>query len=314
MFKGLDPVRNVNRVFDVVRGYLVLSDMGNMLMALNHLLAVCHSHQQLSTLELGDAKLALAKGLPRIRLVRVKNRLLHPTEGGWSDVMINLQVERPAEWNSRSENSESGSYDAATSDDDEDGIDGIGADRGRQHPDFSIICELQLINVQMHTVRHKMEGHRNYVKYRTAKEVMNLRRMQHEASYNDDIEASPGNGGGDGGGGGGGGGSGRSSARNSRVGILRRQGLSSSSNLDSSDSLGTSCEWVDLHQRRVAREQVDVAELNIKMEKVLHVLEETATVATTAAAATPGNSQAAAAAAAAAAVAGGGDGPRRRNV
>ena len=59
--------------------YLVFSDMTSMLMAMNHLLAVCGN---IPNSDLGDAKVALAKDLPPVRIVRVKNRMLHPTAVG----------------------------------------------------------------------------------------------------------------------------------------------------------------------------------------------------------------------------------------
>eukprot|EP00750_Incisomonas_marina_P000478 INCI10390.2.p1 GENE.INCI10390.2~~INCI10390.2.p1 ORF type:complete len:1121 (-),score=158.04 INCI10390.2:69-3431(-) len=222
VFKGLDPVHNVNRVFDVVRGYLVFPTVTDMLMALNHLLAVCTN---VSNEDLGDAQVALAKGLPRVRLVRVKNRLLHPTEGGWSDVMINLQVERPRTQIANS---------------------------GEDTPEsFSTICELQLINQQMHTIRHKMDGHRNYVKFRTAKEVLALRQMQADAESH-------------------------SSSRASHGAIARIISSDQVNGRDRSPSHGfveKSYEWVGIHNRKVAQEQVDVAKLHREVHTVIRKME-----------------------------------------
>ena len=168
VFKGLNPVRNVNRVFDVVRGYLVFSNMTNMLMALNHLIACSTNLPEDIKNELGDAKVALAKDLPRIELVRVKNRLLHPTEGGWSDVMLNLRVQRPS------------SFQAGRPIDFQKLQQTLkhGSDFVPETEPYSTVCELQLINASMFTVRHKMAGHQNYVKYRTAKEVLAIRQLE----------------------------------------------------------------------------------------------------------------------------------------
>ena len=84
-------------MFDIVRGALIFPDMSSMLMALSHLLASSQNAglQNFAEFELGDARKALrlkvtnkagdeiGKEDLKVRLVRVKNRLLEPTAGGW---------------------------------------------------------------------------------------------------------------------------------------------------------------------------------------------------------------------------------------
>lgn len=162
VLKSDDLKYNVNRIFDIVRGAIVFSNMSSMLMALNHLIA-CSGAEFENTRpfknDLKDAQLALSDGLPSIKIVRVKNRLLKPTEGGWSDVLINLCVDRNHGTNTQGDKK-----------------------------NYSIVCELQLINKEMYNVRHKLNGHVYYKKFRSAKEILVRRNRQFKFSGQKNFE------------------------------------------------------------------------------------------------------------------------------
>ena len=140
---------------------LIFDDMNSMLMAFNHLVASDDDITDADlhpSLRLGVARQALKANLPRVRIVRVKNRLLeNATDGGWSDVLVNLCIER---------------------------CNSISTSGTGQAP-MSIVCELQLIHLSMFNIRHRLRGHHTYAMYRTAAEVL----AWHEAR--DHHQSSP---------------------------------------------------------------------------------------------------------------------------
>jgi len=81
----------------------------------------------------------------RIRLVRMKNRWLRPTSGGWADILLNVAL------------SESGEL----------------PDEGR-----GVICEVQLVHRHLLTVRTSMGGHHGYSSFRSAEELLDQLAMQ----------------------------------------------------------------------------------------------------------------------------------------
>ena len=88
----------------------------------------------------------------RIRVIRVKERFSEPTEGGWSDILVNLTC--PSE--------------------------------------FDFPCEIQIVHSQMMLIRQEMGAHKAYSKFRTAVEVLALHnaRRRRIVSLVDVAEAS----------------------------------------------------------------------------------------------------------------------------
>ncbi len=68
-----------------------------------------------------------------ICLVRCKERFGRPTSGGWADIMMNLYFEDDAEW--------------------------------------AHVCEIQLVHVELYSVRKNMGAHGSYTEFRAALEL-----------------------------------------------------------------------------------------------------------------------------------------------
>jgi hypothetical protein len=75
-----------------------------------------------------------------IKIRRVKERFSHPTSGGWSDILINLQF--PGE-------------------------------PGQPNPN-PLVWEIQLVHVHLLVVRKNLGGHESYSKYRAAREILDM--------------------------------------------------------------------------------------------------------------------------------------------
>lgn len=84
----------------------------------------------------GIMLLAEAETEREIRIQRVKNRLRHPTQGGWSDVLVNFAF-----------------------------VSG---------PAAGHVCELQFVHSALMAVRSNMGAHEEYAVFRAAQEILQL--------------------------------------------------------------------------------------------------------------------------------------------
>ena len=147
-----EQLGNPNRMFDIVRGALVFDDLDSMQLALHQLLSAALNLEPLAVEYLGDAVAPLRSPLPRLRLVRIKNRYSCPTEGGWSDLLLNLQVQTTHR-----------------------------GDRCDPAASFTNVCELQLVYKSLWQARRNLGGHRVYEQYRTAVEILARRGLTPES-------------------------------------------------------------------------------------------------------------------------------------
>jgi hypothetical protein len=138
-----DQLWSTARVLDVVRGGLSFTSMNAMLMCLELLAATTSDpYAQEEARRRGwDAE---AAGIfDKVELVRIKNRFLNPTSGGWADCVVSLR------W----------------------------ADDAGAHQ-----CEVQFIHTQLMLVRKKMGAHLQYEQFRSAMELLEATGNAHVVS------------------------------------------------------------------------------------------------------------------------------------
>jgi len=116
--QALDPATTASPVRDSARSMIVYDSMQSFL---NGLQKLRDDHQQ-----------------KKIHIRRVKERFTEPTDGGWSDVLINFEF--PAQ-------------------------------PGQPDP---LVCEIQMVHERMLILRKDLGGHDGYAKYRAAREILDL--------------------------------------------------------------------------------------------------------------------------------------------
>eukprot|EP00451_Oxyrrhis_marina_P021161 CAMPEP_0204340184 /NCGR_PEP_ID=MMETSP0469-20131031/22381_1 /ASSEMBLY_ACC=CAM_ASM_000384 /TAXON_ID=2969 /ORGANISM="Oxyrrhis marina" /LENGTH=600 /DNA_ID=CAMNT_0051324667 /DNA_START=80 /DNA_END=1882 /DNA_ORIENTATION=+ len=110
----------VDRVLDVARASIEVTSMDQV-------------HRCLDLLNNSD----------RVQLVRVKNRFQHPTEGGWSDLQLNVAFTKE---------------------------------------DFWHVGEVQIVHHHLMVVRRNMGAHEEYSQFRGEQEILDIARSQADAS------------------------------------------------------------------------------------------------------------------------------------
>ncbi len=121
---------NANNVCDVVRGAVEYHDSSSLCHMLTLLASADPNLRHLEQWKAFDSGIT-----DEIEIMRIKNRFMNPTTGGWADCMINFRFTKD--------------------------------DQGH-------ICELQLIAQKMMVVREQAHGHKQYNEFRSAMELLEI--------------------------------------------------------------------------------------------------------------------------------------------